>query len=759
MDDARGPSDAAMHSDGPGWVGRDVPRREGHDKVTGAALYVDDVVLPDMLHGATVRSPVARGRIVAIEYGPEIPWHELVVVTAADIPGPNVVALIERDQPLLADGVVNHCDEPIVLLAHADRDLLERARKAVRVEIEPLPAVFELDAALAADTVIWGRDNVFRRYAVDRGDVDRAFADPELVIVEGTYETGAQEQMYIEPQGMIAEYDAQRGVTVRGSLQCPYYVHTALMAAFALPAERVRVIQTATGGGFGGKEEYPSVIAAHAALLARKAGRPVKLIYDRVEDVMATTKRHPSRTRHRTAVRRDGTLVAMDIEFVVDGGAYCTLSPVVLSRGTIHAAGPYRCANVRVRASAVATSHPPHGAFRGFGAPQSIFALERQLDRVAAALHLDPAELRRRNALRPGESTAVGQVIHEPIDLDRVLDAALTQSSWDERRAAFAAFNRTTTGPLRRGIGLAMFFHGAGFTGAGEVHLASVARIAAHADGSVRVLAASTEIGQGTTTIFAQIVADALGISMGRVEVAPPDTALVPNSGPTVASRTTMVVGELLRRAALQIRGVLEAEAGLGERGDAAFARAARRWFDAHDEGAELIGEARYQPPPGLAWDEATFSGDAYAAYAWAVYVAAVTVDLRTAEVVVDDFVAVQEAGRVVNPTLAAGQIEGGVAQAIGWALHEQVVWRDGRVGNPQMTNYIIPTSADTPAIRVAFLPAFAGADAPTKGIGELPMDGPAPAILAAIEQATGVAATAIPLMPEALLAALHGGA
>lgn len=214
MDDARGSSDATTHSDAPGWIGRDVPRRDGHDKVTGAALYVDDISLPGMLHGATVRSEVARGRIVAIEYPPEIPWHELVVVTAADIPGPNVVKLIERDQPLLADEVVNHCDEPIVLLAHGDRELLERARRAVRVVIEPLPAVFEIESALAKDVVIWGEDNIFRRYAVDRGDVDTALRDPDLVIVEGTYETGAQEQMYIEPQAMMAEWADGRAYIV-----------------------------------------------------------------------------------------------------------------------------------------------------------------------------------------------------------------------------------------------------------------------------------------------------------------------------------------------------------------------------------------------------------------------------------------------------------------------------------------------------------------------------------------------------------------
>ncbi|MBK8718847.1 MAG: xanthine dehydrogenase family protein [Deltaproteobacteria bacterium] len=742
-----------------GFVGRSVPRREGHDKVTGATSYVDDVVLPGMWHGVTVRSNVARAKLLGIEFGAGIPWHEFAIVTAADLPGPNVVKLIDVDQPLLAHGEIHHADEPVVLLAHPDRAMAERGRAAVTLRLEPLPAVFDLDAALRGDVIVWGKDNLFREYLTGHGDVDAALADPDLVVVEGTYETGAQEQMYIEPQGMIAEYDDATGVCVQGSLQCPYYVHAALVALFELPPEKIRVIQTATGGGFGGKEEYPSVIAAHAAVLARKAGRPVKLIYDRVEDVRATTKRHPSRTRHRTAVRRDGTLVAMDIDFVIDGGAYLTLSPVVLSRAVLHLTGPYRCEHVRVRARAVATSHPPHGAFRGFGAPQSVFALERQLDRVADALGMDPAALRRKNLLRQGERTAVGQLIDEPIALEAVLDRALASSRWHERRAAHEAFNRSTDGPLRRGIGLATFMHGAGFTGAGEVHLASVAHLEAHVDGTLEVLAASTEIGQGTTTIFAQIVADAIGLPMDRVRVARPDTAAVPNSGPTVASRTTMVVGNLLRRAALEIRAKLVAGGGLpagdGALDPAAFTRAVAAFVERH---GRLRGEARYQPPEGLAWDEKAFRGDAYAAYAWAAYVADVTVDLRTAEVRIEDFVAVQEVGRVVNPVLAAGQIEGGVAQAIGWAIYERVVWKDGRVANPQMTNYIIPTSVDTPPIRVEFMAPFLGDDAPSKGIGELPMDGPAPAILAAIAHASGADVTAIPLLPEQLMLALPGG-
>src|SRR5579864_9144568 len=511
-------------------IGKSVPRKEGRSKVTGRAKYVDDLKFPGMIFGVTVRSPVARGRILGLHFEPGIPWEEVTVVTAKDIPGKNCIALLIDDQPCLAAEFVNHPEEPVVLLAHPDKYLLEEARRGVRIEIEPMPAVFSVDDSLARKHVIWGTDNIFKSYQVNKGHVEHALREADL-IVEGTYETGAQEQLYIEPQGMIAQANAEEGVTVWGSLQCPYYIHKALVVLFGLPKDRVRVVQAETGGGFGGKEEYPSMIAAHAALLAWKSGKPVKIIYDRAEDMVATTKRHPSRTRHRTAVTRDGKLVAIDIDFTLDGGAYETLSPVVLSRGTIHAAGPYRCPNVRIRSRVVATNAPPHGAFRGFGAPQSVFALERHLDRVAAAIGLPPDELRRRNFIREGQTLAVNQVVREKVEMGKLLDRAFALSGYHEKRQRFQQENRNAT--TKKGIGFATFLHGAGFTGSGEEYLASEAALEATRDGTVRVLAGSTEMGQGTNTVFAQIAAETLGLDYAQIEIRQPDTALVPNSGPT----------------------------------------------------------------------------------------------------------------------------------------------------------------------------------------------------------------------------------
>ncbi len=727
-------------------VGKAAVRKEGLGKVCGRAQYIDDLSFPGMLHGATVRSSVARGRILGIEFESGIPWDEFVIVTAKDIPQDNEIALINHDWPCLASDQVNHPEEPIVLLAHPDRHMLPRAVAAVRVRYEELPAVFSIEESERGETVVWGEDNIFKTFLLEKGNLDAAWAAADL-IVEGEYRTGAQEHLYIENNGAIAAYSADEGLTVWGSLQCPFYVHKSLVKMTGLPEDKVRIVQVETGGAFGGKEDYPSMIGAHAALLAMKSGRPVKIAYDRAEDMAATTKRHPSRTRHRTAVTRDGRLLGAEIEITLDGGAYSTLSSTVLSRATIHAGGPYLWPNIRIRSKAVATNCPPHGAFRGFGAPQSLFAMERHMDHIAEALGMAPEELRRRNFLKPGMATTTGQVIRESLDLERLMERAFAESDYYAKRSRFEREN-ASAGMKKKGVGFATFLHGSGFTGSGERYLNSLAAMDVTAEGIARVLVSSTEFGQGTNTILCQIAAEALGVDYEAVEMGPPDTSVVPNTGPTVASRTSMVVGKLVKSAAHGLKQTLVASGMLTNPWTTSdFQRAARAYVAQH---GTLRSESRYEAPPGVHWDDDLYRGEAYAAYAWAVYVAEVTVDLATCGVTIDDFVALQEVGRVLNPVLATGQIEGGVAQGIGWALYEKVVWSRGCMLNNQMTNYIIPTTQDIPPIRVFFeeFPFGHGAFG-AKGIGELPMDGPAPAILNAIAHATGVQFDDVPLLPE----------
>jgi CO/xanthine dehydrogenase Mo-binding subunit len=732
-------------------IGKSVPRKEGRDKVTGAARYIDDMTMPGMIYGATVRSQIPRGVIKHISFDPKFEWSEFVVVKAQDIPGKNCIALIGDDQPCLADGKVNHPEEPILLLAHADPHLLRKAVDGVSIEYQPLPAVFTIEESERCSQIIWGMDNTLKTFLIAKGDVDSVWPKADY-IVEGEYTTGAQEQLYIENNGVIAAFDLEQGITVWGSLQCPYYVHKALMALCNLPAEKIRVVQAETGGAFGGKEDYPSIIAGHAALLAMKSGRPVKIVYDRLEDMTATTKRHPSRTRHRTAVGKDGRILGGEIDFTIDGGAYATLSSVVLSRGTIHAGGPYYWPNIHIRGKAVATNTPPHGAFRGFGAPQSLFAMERHMDRIAQTVGISRVEIRRRNFLKPAEATTTEQTIREEIDLGKLLDRALELSDYSAKKARFAAEN--AVGPIKKGMGIAAFLHGAGFTGSGERDLASVVGVEGCADGGVRVLVSSTEFGQGTNTVLCQIAAEVLDLPYEDVRIAQPDTNQVPNSGPTVASRTAMVVGSLVRSAALGIKQTLIAGGMMGGSYSAEEFRAACRRYIA--EHGELRSLARYEPPAGVFWDDQRYRGEAYAAFAWAVYVAEVAVDLSTYSARVEDFVALQEVGKVLHPVLAKGQIAGGVAQGIGFALYENVIWQNGRMQNGQMTNYIMPTSADLPPIRIFFeeMGNVHGAYG-AKGIGELPMDGPAPAIVNAIEDALGTRFDSVPLLPEDIFEAV----
>jgi len=749
-------------------------RKEGRAKVLGAAKYTDDISLPGMWFGATVRSTIARGTIRSITFAPEIDWSEFAIVRASDIPGENTIVHLTKDHPCLADKAVNHPDEPILLLAHPDKTALIAAVRGVHIEYDELPGIFTIEESEAAveafngpahddSRIIWpgsdmgGTANCFKQYLMYSGDaketedgIAAAFEAADF-IVEAEYQTGAQEQLYIENNGVIAECnrDATGNITdvfVQGSMQCPYYLVHALTLVFNLPEEKCRVLQVETGGAFGGKEDFPSVIGSHAALLAMKCGHPVKITYDRAEDMAATTKRHPSRTRHRTAVSKDGKLLAGTIEVAIDGGAYATLSPVVLSRATIHAPGPYKWPYMRVRAKAMATNIPPHGAVRGFGAPQSLFGLERHMDKIAKTIGLTPEEFRRRNFLATGDCTVTGQPLVEPVDMQHLLTRALNEAGYHEKLARFAESNKTSS--IKRGVGFAAFMHGTGFTGSGERRLNSLVHLDILDDGRPQILVSSTEFGQGTNTILCQVAAQTLALPYEEITIAPVDTSVVPNSGPTVASRTAMIVGKLVERASIQMLTRLRDEKLLPpDHTPEEFKAATLAYRTKH---GSVLSSVRYEPPAKIFWDDDLYRGDAYPGYAWAVYVAEVAVDMNTYMATCTRFDALQEVGLVMHPVLAKGQIEGGVAQGIGYALYEKCMWKDGHMMNNQMTNYIMPTSADLPPIHVHFeeVPSIHGPGG-AKGIGELPMDGPAPAILNAIENATGVAFNTIPLLPE----------
>ncbi len=745
-------------------IGSSPPRPDGHAKVSGGARYGDDRVLPGMLYGATVRSPYAHARIVGLRFDAERAPAGALFLTAADIPGVNGIQLIDDGWPALAEGWVRHVGEPVALVAAPTRLEAEQAAAAVAVEYEELPAILDWEAAAALPSLA--------AVDIESGDVERALAGAEH-IVAGEYRTGHQEHIYIECQVMTAWWE-DGGVTVEGSMQCPYYVHKALVHAFALPPERVRVRASVVGGGFGGKEDFPSMIAVHAALVALRAGRPVRFAYDRHEDIVGTTKRHPALIRHRAGVDRQGRLLGLDVELLLDGGAYTTLSAVVLSRAALHAAGPYRCDNVRIRARALRTHTAPNGAFRGFGSPQAQFAMERQMDRIARAVGLDPYEIRLRNALSPGDKLPTGQTLDATASARECLEEVERRTDFRRRwRAAEAARAGGEADPgeaARRGVGLSLYFHGAGFTGNGERRMRSPVGARLLEDGRIEVLTAMTDMGQGCAAIFPQIAEAAGGLGPDDVVFAEPDTAAVPDSGPTVASRTTMIVGGLIARAVVELRsrvvdwwtashsGVIVF--GAGGRAPAPvglpFRDVARRY---REEVGPLELTLRHEPPDWQRFDDETYRGAAYPTYAWGADVVEVEVDPDTLETRLLHATAVCEVGRAIHPTLCAGQIEGGTLQALGWALCEEMKVEGGRYGNDRLATYVIPTIRDTPAMAVHLLEhPWEGGPFGAKGVGELPMDGGAPAALAAIENAVGVVGDVIPATPERLEAWRRAG-
>lgn len=752
-------------------VGSPVPRTDGLAKACGSTQFLDDITIDGCWVGGTVRAQVPRGRIREIRQDPSFDWNRVALVTARDIPGINTVSMIRDDYPALADPLISFPTQAVALIAAPDAETLREALAAVSVDVEDLPPVLTVEDALACTQVIWGENNIMDEYSVASGNASGAFESADL-IVEGTYRTKHQEHVYLETQGMAALPGEDGSLEVIGSMQCPYYVHSALVKGLGFPPDKVRVRQTVTGGAFGGKEDYPSILGLHAALLALKSGRPVKMVYDRKEDLLCTTKRHPSVIRHRTGVKKDGTLVAAEIDIVLDGGAFTTMSKVVLSRSILHATGCYFIPDVSVRARSVATNTPPNGAYRGFGVPQSNFAIERQMDRIAAVLGMDPLDLRKKNILKNGSSFPYGQVLGEGISAELVLDKVVEMSGYREKRRLFEEENRKNSF-LRKGIGISLGLHGGGFTGSGEENINGSASVRVAGGKRIEVLVSSVEMGQGASTVLPMIAAETLGLDLESVVHHVPDTSVVPNSGPTVASRTTMYVGKTVQDACLSLvkqmaEKAAELEEFAGKRfsfDKGAFTAGGNDripFFDMAKRLASFPGilsaTAQYRPIPGFSWDEASYTGDAYKAYAWIADVVEVDVDMDTFEILPRKAYVSAEMGKAISPVLAEGQIEGGSLQAFGYAYLEDVGMKNGSYTTAHLNQYLIPTTLDTPDFSVDLQEVpFSWGPYGAKGLGELPMDSGAPALVAAVDHAAGVFSEGIPVTGEYLHSLLRG--
>ena len=681
-------------------ISKSVVRKDHEPKMSGRSLYVGDYGNEGVLTGKFLRAKAARARILSVKV-PELP-PGYFYIDRRDVPGVNKVHIVMDDTPVFAEDITEYIGEPIAMVAGPDPKKVDELLAAIQVDWEELEPVLDIRKS----------DTVFFDYEYGKGNLEEAFAQADKVYEE-EFSTGYQDQTYLETQAMMAEPEENGRMFVHGSLQCAYYVHTALMQALGCGPDEVHVLQDVTGGGFGGKEDFPSILGCQAAVAARKAGAPVRCVFDRREDLEFTPKRHPSLCTYRAAVK-DGCVTALDIEVLFNAGAYTTLSAVVLQRGVICASGVYNIPNLHVHGKAMKTNTVPSGAYRGFGAPQTFFAVELLMDHIAKDLGEDSLDFKERHLVKQGDPTSTSGVYHFPVPLPAMIDEVDAACDFRRKHREYAL---PQSGRFRRGIGMSMYFHGAGFTGSGERDIIkAVCRLLKRADGTVEILAANGEIGQGLRTTFPKIVANELGLPLDKVFYEHPDTARVPDSGPTVASRSLMIVGELLRRCAVRLK---------------------EEWRD----GEEQVVEEHFREPDFMIpFYLDKFQGDAYPTYAWGVNAIEVEVDTYTGLTRILGAYGSFDVGTPMDEGIVLGQMEGGFLQGIGYASMESMSYDSrGRIRSNSFSDYLIPTAADVPNLK-CMLHVEKYPDGPygAKGAGELPLVGAPGAYVEAMEQALG---------------------
>jgi CO/xanthine dehydrogenase Mo-binding subunit len=755
-------------------VGRPVERIDARSKVTGQARYVADVGVDGMLVGKMLfsRHPHAVVRSIDTRKAKQVPGVR-AVVTAEDIPGQNQIGVVVQDQPLLVQERALCIGDCLALVAAETERAAREALRLIEVDDQPLPVFHGVEEALESEPAdsagpsLHPGGSVHTHLKIRKGNVEEGFARSD-VVMEETFRTQRQEHAYLETLGVLAIPQGDGSVTILGSMQCPFYVQKGVAGVLGWPLSRVRIVQTTTGGAFGGKEDVPTEICAFAALLALKAGRSVRMILTREEDLRRSSKRHPMNITYRMGATRQGQILSAQIRVVADTGAYATISPVVLYRSTVHACGPYQIPNVKVDTYGVYTNSTPNGAFRGFGTPQVTFAHESMIDQLAEQLGMDPIDIRLKNGLRIGSTTATGQILRESVGLEETLIKARDMSGWLQRRHA-----ATSHSSRRRGIGVASMFYGVSLGAKGWSLDAAAAHAQVHRDGSVSLAIGCTEMGQGAQTVIAQMAAESLGLPYDRIAILPTDTGMVPDSGPTVASRTTVFSGNAVLRALERIKGNMAVVAadllhcsetavsfqdGQVCGGDVSlpFDELVERCYLRN---VHLAAEGWYVSPP-CSFDDQTGQGDAYYVYGYGTQVAEVEVDMDTGQVRVIEITAAHDVGRAINPQGVRGQIEGGVAQGLGYGLMEDFLVADGRIMTTDLATYIVPTAQDVPPIHSIIVEAASG-DGPhgAKGLGEQPIIPTAAALANAIAHATGVRMRQLPIKPEVLFRAIKGEA
>lgn len=780
-------------------VGKPVIRQDGWEKVTGQAKFADDYNFPNQLFGVMVRVPVAHARINRIDYS-AVQDHPavLAICDANDVPAAKKVGPIRQDQPIFSyDKIVTPGDVVAMLLGENEDDLL-KLRDKVKVDVEPLPVLTDPRQALQPDAPLIHpqyKDNLIVHYPLRKGDVEKGFAESDEII-EQTYTTPHIEHAYIEPEAVIAiPREGRKGVKILGSIQNLYTTRKVVAAVLGWPLARVRVEQADLGGSFGGKDDIMNILSARAAVAALKTGRPVKIRYTREDSILESYKRHPYILHYKVGFTRDGKIKAMKIDVIADGGAYSSMTPFVTWRTVVQATGPYEIENVWTDVRGVYTNNPYTGAMRGFGSPQPIFAQESLMDEIAIRLGMTPDEIRRINGFRPGSVTASGQKLEEhDVNLLQVLDTAVqktdfsrnwrTNFQWNKEVPAFLTRKKAADKAdslilqkddfiepeklLRKGIGLSVSFRGCSL-GAEGID-AAAAYLSVQSDGSVYLLSGLAENGQGMRTTFSIIAAEVLGVSVDDIYYLEQDTGLVPDSGPTVASRSTLMGGGAVKAAAEIVRRRFEellreywklpndaefvfrdhrvAVSSLPEK-HMSFAELCNL---AYGNGINLAAIGWY-PGPRVHWDESVGQGNAYFTYVYGCQVAEVTVNLGTGEVYLDRVVAVHDPGKVINLLGAQGQVYGGVTQGAGYGLWEEVSTDEGFIRELNFDQYLIPTSKDVGEIVPVFVEGedkygpWGG-----KSLGEPTLELTAAAIANAIRNAVGKRFFHLPINLEEII-------
>ncbi len=707
---------------------KNVRKVDARRKLEGKAKFLDDYSYDGMIYGQFLYTNIHHGIIKKINFPKEFDLSQFIIISAKDIPGKNIVPEPECDQPFMAEKEVHHFGQIIMGIAHPSKEILKEFINKIQIDFEELPALIDVKETLNDEANSFGRTIIINHSK-------NVMPKEEWIHNHSVYYTPHQEQLYLEPQGMIAIYNSKdKTMFVKGTMQCPFFVKDAVEAIMG-DAINEAIVETSEGigGAFGGKEDFTNIIAGIASLLSYKSNKPVKIVLDRSDDIQITTKRHPSRVEIDTYTDpKTQKIKKMKTDYRLDAGAYQTLSPVVLSRGVLHSGGGYACDDVYIKGQLYRSNTPSNGAFRGFGAPQAFFAIESQIDKIAADLNISPYEFRKKNIFRIGDEFPSSQKIIENHLFD-CFERVIKKSDCHKKFEEFEQFNESHKD--KKGIGIAIAYHGGGYTGNGERVLNSEVKIVIEKNGIVKVFVSNVDMGQGAHTTLAQLVNETLSHPFEKTIVQIPDTNKTPNSGPTVASRTIYIIGNLLRKLAFKIKQELQ-----------------YKNLEEYILGNQDLFPKEYRmnfiQDSSIIFDEETYTGIAYKDYSWVACVTEIYYHSETYTIEPKRIWAVFDIGNVVNEKIAEGQAEGGIMQGVGYGLTE-FFYKKGYGRLQDLTDYALPTSLDIPEIDVEFI--HTNSDFP-KGLGEIPMNAPAPALRNAFYNATKIFIDEIPLTPERIL-------